>query len=191
MGVVRHVQHQNRLARHDLEAPRQLHHGQTVAHRLGRDGDALAQGVQRSQHTRGVDQLVGPAQGRVGHAAVAAVAPGPGPLLLVARKIEIAAKLPEVGPHDGSVVDHALRRHRVAHDHRPTGPHDARLLKANAFAVFAQNGGVVDVDAGDHRAIGVMMFTASRRPPKPTSKIATSRLARAIRCRIASVLNSK
>jgi len=48
-----------------------------------------------------------------------------------------------------------LRWHRVAHDHRPPGSHDARLLTPDAFTVLAQNGGVVDVDAGDDGAIGI------------------------------------
>ena len=150
-----HIQHQNRLPWHDLEAPGQLHHGQSISHCLGGDGDALAQGFQRGQHARSVDQLVGPAQCRVGHAAVTAISPRPGPLLLVARKIEIPAKQPELGPHGGGMIDHALRWHRVTHDHWPPGTHDARLLETNALAVFAQNGHVVQIDAGDHRAIGV------------------------------------
>ncbi len=36
-----------------------------------------------------------------------------------------------------------------------------------------------------------MMFTASSRPPRPTSRIAASRPARASTSRIASVVNSK
>ena len=49
----------------------------------------------------------------------------------------------------------ALRRHRVAHDRRPAAPEDARLLAADRLAVVAEDLGVVDVDAGEDRAVGI------------------------------------
>ena len=60
-------------------------------------GRRCAQRLQRGQHARGVDQLVGAAQRRIGQARVAPAAPGPGPLLLVAGEIEVAAQAPQVG----------------------------------------------------------------------------------------------
>jgi hypothetical protein len=51
---------------------------------------------------------------------------------------------------------------------------------------------VVQVDAGDDRAIRASkMFTASKRPPKPTSKITTSRFASAKKANKAKLVNSK
>src|SRR5256885_5210358 len=65
MRVVRYVQHQRGLARNDLETPRQLDHGQPRAHGLGRDRKAAANGFERGQRTRCIDQLVGAAQRRI------------------------------------------------------------------------------------------------------------------------------
>ena len=90
VGVVRHIQHQGGLARHDLKAPWQRDVRHAAPHGLRRHGQAAAQGLQRGQRASGVHQLVGPAQGRVGQAAVAPPAPGPGPLLLVAADVEVA-----------------------------------------------------------------------------------------------------
>jgi hypothetical protein len=138
MRVVRHIQHQGGLARHDLKTPGQLDHGQTVAHGLGGDRQLLAQGRQRGQHTGSVHQLVGTAQGGVSQASVAPPAAGPGPLELVAGKIEIMAKKPQISAQVLRRLQHALRRHRVAHHDRATGTHHACFLKAYGFAVVTQ-----------------------------------------------------
>ena len=47
--VVRDVQHQRRLAEHDMEASRQFDHGQAVADRLRRDRQPLPQRLQGGQ----------------------------------------------------------------------------------------------------------------------------------------------
>ena len=65
------------------------------------------------------------------------------------------------------MVQHALWRDGIAHDHRPPGTHDAGFLETDAFAVLAQNGRVVDVDAGDHRTIGVHHVDGIEPPPQP------------------------
>ena len=155
MGVVRHIQHQCRLPRHDLKTARQLDQRQAIAHGLRRHGQARAQRFKRRQHPGRIHQLVGPAQRRIGQPGITPPAPGPAPLLLVARKIEVVTKTPEVGPHFARMVDHALRRHRVAHHHRAARAHDAGLFTPDAFAVRPQVFGVVDVDAGDDGAVCV------------------------------------
>ena len=155
MGVVRHVQHQGRLAGHDLESAGQLHEGQTIAHGLCSHREAVAQGLQCRQHARGVDQLIGAPQGGIGQPGIAPPPTRPAPLLLVTREVEIAPEAPQVRPDLAGMVHHALWGHGVAHDHRTAGAHDARLLPANAFAVGPQKLGVVDVDAGDHGAVGI------------------------------------
>ena len=167
MRVVRHVQHQHWLARNDLKAAGQLHQRQPVAHGLGRDRQHGAQGFQRGQHTRCIHQLVGTTQCRVGQAAVTPPAPGPTPLLLVAGKVEIHPKTPDISPQLGGVVQHTLRRHRVADDHRLAGAHDAGLLAANTFARGAEVFHVVQVDAGDHGAVGIHDVDRVQPPAQP------------------------
>ncbi len=152
---MRHVQHQRGLARHDLEAPRQLHQRQARTHRLRGDGQALAQCLERGEHARGVDELVGPAQRRIRQPRVAPPASGPGPLLLVAGEVEVLPEAPQVGADLARVVDDALRRHGVAHHHRAARAHDAGLLAADGLAVGAEELDVVDVHAGDDGAVGV------------------------------------
>ena len=56
---------------------------------------------------------------------------------------------PQVSTHFGGVVQHALGRYRIAHHHGLAGTHDAGFFKTDAFAVLAQQLGVVNVDAGD------------------------------------------
>ncbi len=53
------------------------------------------------------------------------------------------------------MVQHALRCHGVADDGGTARPHDAGLLPADGFAVRSQELRVVDVDAGDDRAVGI------------------------------------
>ncbi|MNV67820.1 hypothetical protein D3C71_1606340 [compost metagenome] len=62
MWVVRDIQHQGGLPRDDLKTTGQLDHGHAVAHCLGGHGKAVAQCLQRCQHPRRVDQLVGTTQ---------------------------------------------------------------------------------------------------------------------------------
>ena len=155
MRVVRHVQHQRGLARDNLETPRQLHHRQTVANGLRRHRQAFPQGSQHRQHARGVDQLVGAAQRRIGQTTVTTVPSGPGPLLFIARNVEIHAKTPQIGVDLQRAVQHALRRHGVTDDHRSPGAHDAGLFTANRLPVWPQQLHVVQIDAGDHGAIRV------------------------------------
>ena len=129
--------------------------GQPGAYGLGIDRQTLAQRLQRRQRARGVDQLVGTAQRWISQARVAASAPSPGPLLLVAGVVEVVAEAPQVSTDLTRVVDHALRRHRVTHNHRATGAHDARLLAPDTLAVGPEEFGVVDVDAGNDRTVGI------------------------------------
>jgi hypothetical protein len=89
------------------------------------------------------------------------------------------------------MVEHALRRHRVAHDGRPAGAQDAGLLAADTLAVRAEEVHVIEVDAGDHRAIGVDDVDRIEPPAQPTSRIATSGFASAMQRRMARVVNSK
>jgi hypothetical protein len=110
---------------------------------------------ERREHARRVDELVGAAQRRIGQPAVAPAAARPAPLLLVAGHVEVGAEAPQVGADGVGVVDHALRRHRVAHDGGLAGAQDAGLLEADALAVGAEVFHVVEVDAGDDRAVGV------------------------------------
>ena len=155
MRVVRHIEHQGRLAGHDLEAAGQIDRGQALAHGLGRHRQAFAQGFERGQHARRIDELVGAAQRRVGHAAVAPAAPRPVPLLAVATVVEVAADQPQVGANRLRMRDHRLRRHGIADDRRLARAHHLRLLGADRFAVRAKVLGVVQVDAGDDGAIGI------------------------------------
>ena len=53
------------------------------------------------------------------------------------------------------MIEHALRRHRVAHHDRLAGAHDAGFLKADAFPGVTQKFHVVQIDAGDDGAVGV------------------------------------
>src|SRR6185369_14848612 len=101
------------------------------------------------------DELVGAAQGRIGQTRIAPAASGPGPLLLVAREIEVAPQGPEVGADLDGPVQHALRRHGVAYDRGLAGAQDAGLFAADALAVVAQIVHVIQRDAGDHRAVGI------------------------------------
>mmetsp|Transcript_6782 Transcript_6782/g.28607 ORF Transcript_6782/g.28607 Transcript_6782/m.28607 type:complete len:417 (+) Transcript_6782:603-1853(+) len=153
--VVGHVQHHGRLARQHLEAARQLDQRQPRADRLGTDGQPVGQRLEGGQHTGRVQQLVHTAQCRVGQAGVALVAAGPLPLRAVAAEAEVLAQLTQVGTQLGRANRERSGRHRVADDHRPAGPHDAGLLAADALAVRAEELGVVEVDAGDDRAVAV------------------------------------
>ena len=112
--------------RHDLEAPGQLHPRQPQAHRLRRDRQALAQRLQRRQRARGVDELIGPAAPDEARPANAARA-RPGPLLLVARIVEVPPEAPQVGADLLRLIDHALRRQRVADQ---TTGRPARMMPA-------------------------------------------------------------
>ena len=150
-----HVKHQSRLARHHLEAPGKLDHGKAIAHGLRGDRQAVAQCGEGGQHARGVQQLVGAAQRGIAQARVAAAATGPAPLLLVTREVEVTTEQPQVTAQAFGDSDHRLRRYRVAHHHRPAGPHHTRLLPADRLAVRAQVVLVVEVDAGDDGAVGV------------------------------------
>jgi hypothetical protein len=152
MRVVRDVEHQRRLARHDLEAARQLDQGQAVAHRLRRDRQHGMQRLDRRQHAGGVDELIGAAQCRVSQSGVTPAASGPVPLLLVATAMEIAPGPVQVGTDLERAVEHALRRHRIADNDRAAGAHDAGLLVADGLAVGAEELDMVDIDAGDDRA---------------------------------------
>ncbi len=76
-------------------------------------------------------------------------------MLLVTVVIEVFAKHPQISANRLSVVNHALRGHRVAHNNWPPRAHDARLFTANGFTVVAQNRRMVDIDTGDDGAIGI------------------------------------
>ena len=164
---MRHVQHQHRLARHDLEATGQRHQGQPVAHRLRRHRQHGAQCLQRRQHTGGVEQLVRAAQRRVGQPGIPAPAPGPGPLLAVAAEVEVAAQQPGLGAYGFGLCQQAGRRHRVADDDRTAGAHDAGFLEAYALAVRAKEVHVVQVDVGDDGAIGIDDVDRIQAPAQP------------------------
>ena len=69
--------------------------------------------------------------------------------------MEVLADAPELGADFERPVQHALRRHRIADHHRPAGAHDAGFLVADGLAVVAQQGHVVQRDAGDDRAVRV------------------------------------
>ena len=153
--VVRHIKHQHGLARHDLKTPGQLDQGQSVAHRLRRYRQLVPQGAQGCEHAGGVEQLVGPAQGRVGQPRIPLAAPAPAPLLLVAAELKIGAQQPQVGTEHLGRLEHALRRGRIAHDHRLAGAHDAGLLPADGLTVGPEELHVVQIDAGDDGAVGV------------------------------------
>ena len=155
LRVVRHVQHQGRLARDDLEAARQLHHRQPVAHRLGVDRQLLAQRLEHRQHTSRVDQLVGAAQCRIGQAVESLVAAAPGPLLLVTLEVVVAAQPPQISAHLIGTRLQRCRRLRVADHHRAAGPHDAGLLAPDGLSGIPKVLGVVQRNAGDQRTVGV------------------------------------
>src|SRR5574337_1929048 len=53
------------------------------------------------------------------------------------------------------VAEHALRRLRIADHDRAPGAHDAGFLAADVLAVRPEQFHVVEVDAGDDRAVGV------------------------------------
>ncbi|MNS89742.1 hypothetical protein D3C72_1237630 [compost metagenome] len=53
------------------------------------------------------------------------------------------------------MVDHALRRHGVAHHDRLAWAHDAGFLAANRFTVRPQQVHVIEIDTGDDGAVGV------------------------------------
>jgi hypothetical protein len=153
--VVRDVEHVGRLARHDLEAPRQLDPGEAGADRLRAHRQAPAQRLEHGEHAGGVEELVGAAQRRIGEAAVARFPALPAPLLAVALDAEVDPGATQVGADRARLVDHALRRHRIADDRRPAAAQDARLGEADRLAVAAEVLGVVEVDARQHRAVGV------------------------------------
>ena len=155
MGVVRHIQHQRGLARNDLKTSGQLHHGQARAHGLRSHRHQLAQRLICRQHARCIHELVGTTQGRIGQPGITTATPCPAPLLAVTLIVEVMTKAPEVCADLGRVIEHTLWRHGVAHDHRSAWTHDAGLLAANGFAVITQNGGVVDINAGDDGAVSI------------------------------------
>ena len=84
MRVVRHIQYQGGLTGNNLESPGQIDDGQAGAHCLGSDREPIAQRLERRKRSRGVEQLVRPAQRRIRHGVEPLVASGPTPLLLVA-----------------------------------------------------------------------------------------------------------
>ena len=155
LGVVRHVQHQGRLAGHDLKAPGQLHQCQPRTHGLRGDGQAAAQRLEGRQYARRIDQLVGAAQRRVGQRVVAPAAARPAPLLAVTRVVEVAPHQPQIRPDGLAVLNHAARGYGVAHHGGAAGSHDVGFLPADGLAVGAQQFHVVQVDAGDDAAVGV------------------------------------
>ena len=155
LRVVRHIQHQHGLAGHRLEAPGQFDHRQPGAHRLGIDRQAIAQRLEHRQHAGRIEHLVGPAQRRVGQTVEALSAPAPGPLLLVAGKIEIAAQQAQISSQRHSAGLQRGRRLGVADHHRLAGAHDAGLLAGYRLAVVAQKLHVVQRNAGDQGAIGI------------------------------------
>ena len=53
------------------------------------------------------------------------------------------------------MVDQTLRRHRITDDHREPGAHDPGFLETDRFTGGPEVFGVVDVDAGDDRAVTV------------------------------------
>lgn len=53
------------------------------------------------------------------------------------------------------MVNDALRRHRVADNHRLASAHDAGFFKTDGFAVVAQQLHVVEVNARDDGAVSV------------------------------------
>jgi hypothetical protein len=76
-------------------------------------------------------------------------------LLAVSAEVEVAAEQPEIGAHRGAVLEQTRRRLRVAHDRGPAAAHDVRLFPADALAIRTQVVHVIEIDAGDHGAIGV------------------------------------
>ena len=155
MRVVRHVQHEHRPARHDLEAARQLHHRQAGTHGLRGDGHTVAQRFERGQCAGRIQELVRTPQRRIGEAVVALLASRPAPLLRVALDAEVAAGEPQVGADLAGVIEHAARRHRVADDDGPAGAHHTGLFPADGFAVGAEVVHMIDVDARDDGAVAV------------------------------------
>ncbi len=125
---------------------------------------ARPQALQRRQGGRRVDQLVGAAQRRVGQAVAGdrlartflRLGHEPElPLLLVAGIAEIAPQQQQIGAALGRHLGHARGRPRIGADGRPASAEYMRLFPADALAVVAQVGLVVQVDAGQDRAIGV------------------------------------
>ena len=165
--VVGNVKHQRRLARHDLKAPGQLHRGQALAHCLRRYWQVFAQGLEGGQHASGVEQLIGAAQCRVGHAAVAPATARPGPLLAVTRVIEVAPDQPQVGADGLRMRQHRLWRQRVTDDGRLAGAHDLGLLQANRLTVWPEVLHVIEIDAGDDGAVGIEGVDGVIAPAQP------------------------
>ena len=78
--------------------------------RLLRDRQTVGERGERRQRPRGVEQLVGPAQGRIRQAGAADRAADEIPLLPITRVVEVAADGPQVRTDGGSVIDHRARR---------------------------------------------------------------------------------
>ncbi len=68
---------------------------------------------------------------------------------------EIAAKPPQVRPDGGGVIDQCLRRIGIGADRGSAAAINVRLLPADLVARVAQKIHVIEIDAGDDRAIGV------------------------------------
>jgi hypothetical protein len=90
--VVRHVQHQRRLAGQDLEPARQLHEGQACTDRLCADRQPLMQYLEHCQNARRIEQLIDAAQRWIRQPRKTLLAPRPLPLLAIAAVGEIAAR---------------------------------------------------------------------------------------------------
>ena len=152
---MRHVEHQRRLAGDDLEAARQLDHGQAIAHRLGVDRQSVTHRLEHCQRAGGIDQLIGATQRRIGQAVEALLPPAPGPLQLVTLKVVVATQQPQVGADRISPRLKRRRRNGVADDHRLAWTHDAGFFERDRLAVAAEKLGVVERDAGDQCTVGI------------------------------------
>ena len=167
MRIVGHIQNQSRLARHDLKPPRQLHKRQAIAHRLRIHRQPLAQSLDRREHTAGVHQLIRASQRRISQTRIAPAAPGPAPLLLVALVIEILTDSPQISANLPGMVNHRLRRHRIAHNRWPACAQNPRFLAPNALAVWAEVFHVIQINAGDDGAIGIDDVHRIQPPAQP------------------------
>ena len=155
MRVVPHVQDDGGLPRQHLEASRHLDQRQAAADVLGTDRQLATHGLQRSQHAGGVEQLVHPAQCRIGQAAAPRAPPCPGPLLAVACIVVVTPQQPQVGTDLLGVTHQALRRLRIAADGGPVRPEDVGLFQRDGLAIIAQPLCMVDGHAGDDGAVRI------------------------------------
>ncbi len=153
--IVRDVEDYRGLARQDLEAARQRGLQQPQSHGLLLHGQAIAHGFQRGQRRRGVEQLIGAAQSRVGHRTAALFATAVGPLLTVAGIVVIASEQPQVCTDGFDVIQQRLRGDGIAADGRPAAAIDMGFFEADFFTRVAQPVGVVQVDAGDDGDVGI------------------------------------